>query len=82
MTLPPGTRERIPFTVRLPAGTAPRQYLAGITAELANKPPARKVGQHGQATAKASIVEQVTVGVHRGGQDSLVPGGYQHHPAR
>ena len=63
VTLAPGTRERIPFTVRVPAGTAHRQYLAGITAELAAKPKATKVGQHGKATAKAIIVEQVTVGV-------------------
>jgi hypothetical protein len=63
VTLAPGTRERIPFTVRVPAGTARRQYLAGITAELAARPTATKVGQHGKATAKAIIVEQVTVGV-------------------
>ena len=63
MTLAPGTRESIPFTVRVPAGTPRRQYLAGITAQLAAKPKATKVGQHGKATAKAIIVEQVTVGV-------------------
>jgi hypothetical protein len=63
VTLAPGTRESIPFTVRVPAGTARRQYLAGITAELAAKPKATTVGQHGRATAKAIIVEQVTVGV-------------------
>ena len=40
VTLAPGTREQIPFTVRVPAGTPHRQYLAGITAELANKPKA------------------------------------------
>jgi hypothetical protein len=63
VTLAPGVRESIPFTVRVPAGTPHRQYLAGITAELAAKPTATKVGQHGKATAKAIIVEQVTVGV-------------------
>jgi hypothetical protein len=63
VTLAPGSRESIPFTVRVPAGTPHRQYLAGITAELANKPQATKVGQHGKATAKAIIVKQVTVGV-------------------
>ena len=63
VTLAPGARESIPFTVRVPAGTAHRQYLAGITAQLAAKPKATKVGQHGKATAKAIIVEQVTVGV-------------------
>jgi hypothetical protein len=63
VTLAPGTRERIPFTVRVPAGTAHGQYLAGITAELAAKPKPVKVGQHGNASAKAIIVHQVTVGV-------------------
>ena len=63
VTLPPRTREKIPFTVRVPAGTPHRQYLAGITAELAAKPRATKVGQHGKATAKAIIIRQVTVGV-------------------
>jgi Bacterial protein of unknown function (DUF916) len=63
VTLAPGTREKIPFTVRVPAGVASRQYLAGITAELAARPKAAKVGRHGKATAKAVIVEQVTVGV-------------------
>ena len=63
VTLAPRTREKIPFTVRVPAGTPHRQYLAGITAELANKPKATIVGQHGKATAKAIIIRQVTVGV-------------------
>ena len=63
VTLAPGTRESIRFTVRVPAGTPRRQYLAGITAQLAAKPKVTKVGQHGKATAKAIIVEQVTVGV-------------------
>jgi hypothetical protein len=63
VTLSPGTRDRIPFTVRVPAGTPRRQYLAGISAELAAKPKATKVGRHGKTTAKAIIVEQVTVGV-------------------
>ena len=63
VTLAAGVREKIAFTVRVPAGAARRQYLAGITAELAAKPKATKVGQHGKATAKAIIVEQVTVGV-------------------
>jgi hypothetical protein len=63
VTLAGGVREKIAFTVHVPAGTVRRQYLAGITAELAAKPKATKVGQHGKATAQAIIVEQVTVGV-------------------
>ena len=63
VTLAAGVRKRIAFTVRVPAGAVHRQYLAGITAELAAKPKATKVGQNGKASAKAIIVEQVTVGV-------------------
>jgi Bacterial protein of unknown function (DUF916) len=63
VTLAAGVREKIAFTVRVPAGAARRQYLAGITAELAARPKATKVGRPGKATAKAVIVEQVTVGV-------------------
>ena len=47
--------------MRVPAGTPRRQYLAGITAELAAKPKATKVGQHGKATAKAIIVDGYAV---------------------
>jgi len=63
LTLAPGTKEPIRFTVRVPAGTPHRQYLAGITAELAGKPKPRKIGRHGQTAARAVIVQQVTVGV-------------------
>ena len=51
------------FTVHVPAGTPTRQYLAGISAELARKPQPVQVGSNGQASARAIIVEQVTVGV-------------------
>jgi hypothetical protein len=63
VTLAPGTSEKLPFTVHVPAGTANGQYLAGITAELAKRPPPVKVGSNGKATARAVIVEQVTVAV-------------------
>jgi len=63
LALPAGTRERLPFTVHVPAGTRPGQYLAGITAELATKPQSVGVGSNGAARARAVIIQQVTVGV-------------------
>jgi hypothetical protein len=62
-TLQPGTGENLPFTVRVPRGTADGQYLAGITAELASRPRPVKVGSNGEATARAIIIQQVTVAV-------------------
>ena len=63
VTLPAGAVERLPFTVRVPAGTPPGQYLAGLTVEAAVPPPSVQVGSNGQATARAVIIERVTVGV-------------------
>jgi len=63
VTLPAGADERLPFTVSVPSGTAPGQYLAGITAEAAARPRPVKVGSSGKTTARAVIIEQVTVGV-------------------
>jgi hypothetical protein len=61
--LPGGTAEQLPFTVRVPAGTPPGQYLAGLTVESATTPPSVKVGSNGKASARAIILERVTVGV-------------------
>jgi hypothetical protein len=63
VTLPGHTHERLHFTVAVPAGTAPGQYLGGIAAESAARPPSRILGSNGKAEAGAIIVEQVTVGV-------------------
>ena len=63
VTLPAGTAERLPFTVRVPAGTPPGQYLAGLTVEAATPPPSVQVGSNGKATARAVIIERVTVAV-------------------
>jgi hypothetical protein len=63
VTLPAGTDARVQFTVRVPAGTRPGQYLAGITAESAARPQPVRVGSNGKTTARAVIIEQVTVGV-------------------
>jgi hypothetical protein len=63
VTLPAGTVEMLPFQVHVPRGTPPREYLAGITAELAARPRPVQVGKNGGATARAVIIRQVTVGV-------------------
>ena len=63
VTVPAGAAERLQFTVRVPAGTPPGQYLAGLTVEAATPPPSVQVGSNGKATARAIIIERVTVGV-------------------
>jgi hypothetical protein len=63
VTLRAASAQGLPFTVTVPAGPAPGQYLAGITAESAAKPQPVRVGSNGKATAGAIIVQQVTVGV-------------------
>jgi len=63
VTLPAGAAEKLPFMVRVPAGTPPGQYLAGLTAEAAVRPPSVQVGSNGKASARAVIIQQVTVGV-------------------
>src|SRR5204862_7897591 len=63
VTLAPGASKLMPFTVAVPAGAPPRQYLAGITAQPAVLPPAVQVGGNGKASAKAIIITQMTVGV-------------------
>jgi len=63
VTLPVDTVEDLQFGVHVPRGTPPRQYLAGITAELAAGPRSVQVGTNGRATARAIIIDQVTVGV-------------------
>lgn len=63
VTLPAGTGERLTFTVHVPRGTAPGQYLLGLSAEPAAPPAPVQVGSNGRAGAQAIIIEQVTVGV-------------------
>jgi hypothetical protein len=63
VTLKPGERETLRFTVGIPDATPLQQYLAGITAQPATPPPAVSIGSNGQASAKAVIVTQITVGV-------------------
>jgi hypothetical protein len=63
VALPAGAVKRLPFTVRVPAGTPSGQYLAGLTVEAATPPPSVQVGSNGKATARAVIIQRVTVGV-------------------
>ena len=63
ITLAGGVKEEIGFRVRVPSGTPARQYLAGITAELATTPKPVPLGSNGHAGGQAVIVRQVTVAV-------------------
>lgn len=63
VTLLPGTGERVQFTVTVPRGTKPGQYLAGVTAEEAAKPKPVKVRANGKANGRVIILDQVTVAV-------------------
>jgi hypothetical protein len=63
VTLPADTGELLRFTVHVPPGTAPGQYLAGLSAEPAERPQPVRVGSNGKSQAQAVIIEQVTVGV-------------------
>jgi hypothetical protein len=63
VTLPAHTTERLDFTVRVPDGTAPGQYLGGISAESYVVPPSEALGSGKQQSTRAVIVQDVTVGV-------------------
>jgi len=63
VSLEPGASRTIPFTVRIPAGTAPKQYLAGITVRPAADPSPVAVGGGSGSKAQAVIINEITVGV-------------------
>jgi hypothetical protein len=63
VTLPADTGERLVFAVHVPPRTAPGQYLAGLSAEPAQRPQPVRVGSNGTSKAQAVIIEQVDVGV-------------------
>jgi hypothetical protein len=63
ITLAPGAKKGLGFTVTVPRFTRPGQYLAGLTAESAVRPKPIAVGSNGRASARAIIIDQVTVGV-------------------
>lgn len=62
VTVAAGASKSLPFQVRVPAGTQPAQYLSGITAQLDAPHQAVHVGGR-HSSAKAIIIDQVTVGV-------------------
>lgn len=63
LSLAPHERRLLAFRVAVPDGTAPAQYLVGITAEPATPPAAVHVGSNGQASAEAIFINKVTTGV-------------------
>lgn len=63
VTLAPGARMALGFRVAVPAATRPGQYLAGLMAQSAIRPSPVRVGSNGHASAKVTIIDQVTVGV-------------------
>ena len=63
VTLAAGASERLPFTVRVPQGTASGQYLGGIEAEPAAESRPVMAGSRKKAKAHAVIVDVVAVGV-------------------
>jgi hypothetical protein len=63
ISLPAGIQEKLNFTVRVPAFTAPGQYLGGISAGPYSKPPPVLLGSHRKSSTRAAIVEDVTIGV-------------------
>jgi hypothetical protein len=64
LTLPGAGRDLVTFTVRVPPGTAPGQYLSGIAATPATRPAPEKLGSNGRgASTQAVILDRVTIGV-------------------
>jgi hypothetical protein len=61
--LAPGARKGLVFRVAVPHQTRPGQYLAGLTAQSAIRPHAVRVGSKGHASARAIVIDQVTVGI-------------------
>ncbi len=62
-TLAAHSSQSVSFTVTVPSGTPPKQYLAGITAEPEEEPSRVTVGSNGSASAQAIIIHQISVGV-------------------
>lgn len=63
VTLAAGAEERLSFIVRVPALTSPGQYLGGISAGPDTTPPPVTLGSSKKASTKATIVQNVTIGV-------------------
>jgi hypothetical protein len=63
VTLPGGYKELVDFTVRVPPGTRPGQYLSGIAAGAAARPKPVSLGSNGASSAQAIVLNTVTIGV-------------------
>lgn len=63
VTLSAGQSMTLPFHVNVPAGTAPAQYLAGITAKPAEQPGATNIGGNQRTSVNAIIIHEITIGV-------------------
>jgi hypothetical protein len=63
VALAPHTQEEIEFAVRVPAGTRPAQYLAGITATPATAAAPGKVKNSGHGATQVTVVPRVVIGV-------------------
>jgi hypothetical protein len=63
VTVGPHSQQAVPFRVTVPAGTAPGQYLAGVSATPATAAKPVTLKSTGRAGTRVVIVEQVSVGV-------------------
>jgi hypothetical protein len=63
VTLPAGAAEELGFWVQVPGDTPDGQYLAGITVESAADARPEVISAGAGTTARAIVIEQVTVGV-------------------
>jgi hypothetical protein len=64
VTLSAGERELLPFTVRVPPGASPGQYLSGIAASPATLSAPEKLGSNGHGSATQAVIrDTVTIGV-------------------
>ncbi|HTU73238.1 MAG TPA: DUF916 domain-containing protein [Trebonia sp.] len=63
VTLPGGYKQLVDFTVRVPPGTRPGQYLSGIAAGDAARPKPVSLGSNGASAAQAIVLNTVTIGV-------------------
>jgi hypothetical protein len=63
VTLPRAGRHLLNFSVTVPPGTPPGQYLAGVSAQPAAMARPVRIGRRGNATTRAVIIDEVIVGV-------------------
>lgn len=63
LSLGVGESRTLGFEVHVPAGTADKQYLAGVTVRPAHAAAPVQVGSGKGATAQAVVINEVTVGV-------------------